>query len=162
MTFSGSSYVDQVLDDLEVCEAVGQQRHSFDLGGCGDGQVDLPSPWLPATSGDCSSQTTPAAGCLDGDRQRVESRLDCGQSVGATCPLVRVVGDEDPKCNSVIEATLMAASMSAGTSSPISTEVSSRALMRQTRRPGLHRVVQDPLPGHAVPDHAIPGSRQVR
>ena len=86
---------DQVADDAEVGCVVGDQRYALDLCGRSDRQVDLTAARSSAPFSDCGSQPTPSPGYLNGHRKRIERRLDSGEPIGASPPLLDVRGNDD-------------------------------------------------------------------
>ena len=64
------------MDDLEVANVLGEERHSFHVGGSRDGEVDLAASRVAATTGHRGGELTPYARDLDAHGQGVERRLD--------------------------------------------------------------------------------------
>src|SRR5579875_1273210 len=73
-----SPSVDEIMDDLEVGNVLGEEGHSFHTGGGRDGEVDLAPSRVATTTGHRGGELTPDTGDLDAHRQGVERRLDHG------------------------------------------------------------------------------------
>ena len=92
-----SPCIDEVSDDLEVREVVGEQWDLLDHGGCSDRQVDLTLSGVAAPLNDRCRQLSPNPSNLDAHRKRIEGRFHRGEPVGAACALVVVGRDEKAK-----------------------------------------------------------------
>ena len=85
--------VDEVVDELEIRDVVGHQRHAGGIGRRGDGQVHRPSS-RSAVAQRGGGKPTPFA-CDDGvDGKWVEAGFDNAESLCPASPLVGIVGDE--------------------------------------------------------------------
>ena len=94
---SRESCVDQVVDDSEIGKVEGQQRDLLHSCCRRDRQVELASTGLSATLRDSCREPPPSPRDLDGNRERVECRLDDRQPVGPTSALVVIPGKQRPE-----------------------------------------------------------------
>ncbi len=87
--------VDKIIDDLKVGDVLGEEGHSFALGGGCDHEVYLAPSWVAATACRCGGELAPDPGDLNAYGEWVECRFDDRKSGGAARQLIGVVRDEN-------------------------------------------------------------------
>src|SRR5579875_1360936 len=76
LTVGESPSVDEVVNDLEVANVLGEEGHSFNARGGRDGEVELTPSRVATTTGHRGGELTPDTRDVDAHRQGVERRLD--------------------------------------------------------------------------------------
>jgi hypothetical protein len=79
-----------MVDELEVCVVVGQERYAGGIGRRGDGEIHRAPAGLAAALHDRSREPAPFASDGGADRERIEGGFDDAELLGAARPPPRV------------------------------------------------------------------------